>query len=131
VTNAAVSDEARTVPKVWVLDDDGALRRALERLLRAAGFVVQTFGSPEELLAHAHAPLPDCLLLDIRLGSRSGFDLHEQLRALGLSIPTIFITGQDDAATREQARRARGSGYVPKPFNDTELLSAIEAALPR
>src|SRR2546429_6928397 len=58
----------------------------------------------EDYLAAEHAPPPDCLVLDIRLGALSRFDLYDRLRAAGLSIPTIFITGHDDAATRERAR---------------------------
>jgi FixJ family two-component response regulator len=126
-----VIDEREVVPTVWLVDDDAPLRRALQRLLRTAGFAVQAFGSAEELLAFRRVPPPDCLVLDIHLGTLSGFDLHDRVRAGGLSIPTIFITGHDDADTREQARKVGAAGYVPKPFDDHVLLAAIEAALPR
>ena len=123
--------ERTDVPTVWLVDDDPPLRRALQRLLRTAGFAVQTFGSAEEMLASRQERRPDCLVLDIHLGpTLSGFDLHDRVRADGLSIPTIFITGHDDAATREHARRAGAAGYVPKPFDDHVLLAAISAALP-
>lgn len=112
-----------------VVDDDAPLRRALQRLLHAAGFAVETFGSAEDFLASEHSPPPDCLVLDIRLGALSGFDLHERLRATGLSIPTIFITGHDDAVTRELARRAGAAHYMRKPFEESLLISAIEAAM--
>ena len=62
-------------------------------------------GTAEDYLAAEHAPPPDCLALDIRLGALSRFDLYDRLRAAGVSIPTIFITGHDDAATRERARK--------------------------
>jgi FixJ family two-component response regulator len=123
--------DRRGVPSVCVVDDDAPLRRALQRLLRAAGYGVETFGSAEDFLATEHAPPPDCLVLDIRLGGISGFQLHDHLRASGLSIPTVFITGHDDAGTREQARRVGAAGYVRKPFDEDALLSAIEAALGR
>ena len=90
---------------VCVVDDDMPLRRALRRLLRSVGFAVETFGTAEDYLAAEHAPPPDCLVLDIRLGALSRFDLYDRLRAAGVSIPTIFITGHDDAATRERARK--------------------------
>ena len=112
-----------------VVDDDAPLRRALGRLLRSVGFSVETFGSAEDYLAAGHTSLPDCLVLDIRLGGLTGFDLHDRLRARGLSIPTVFITGHDDAATRERARRVGAAGYVRKPFNETDLILAIESAL--
>jgi len=115
---------------VCVVDDDAPLRRALRRLLQGVGFAVETFASAEDYLATEHVvPPPDCLVLDIRLGALSGFDLHERLRAAGLSIPIIFITGHDDASTREQARRVGAAGYVRKPFDEASLVSAIETAL--
>jgi DNA-binding NtrC family response regulator len=61
----------------------------------------------------------------------SGFDLHERLCAMGRSIPTIFITGHDDAFTREHARRQGAAGYFRKPFDESSLISAIETALAR
>ena len=114
---------------VCVVDDDAALRQALRRLLRAVGFSVETYGSAEDFLEAKHVPLPDCLVLDIRLGALSGFALHDRLRASGLSIPTIFITGHDDAATREEARRVGAVAYVRKPFEESVLMSAIDTAL--
>jgi FixJ family two-component response regulator len=121
----ADADRMRTV---YVVDDDGPLRRALERWLRSVGFAVETFASAEEFLAREPGVPPDCLLLDIRLGALSGFDLHDRLRAAGRAIPTIFITGHDDAGTRERARKAGAAGYVRKPFDDDALIAAIEAA---
>jgi FixJ family two-component response regulator len=118
-------------PTVCVVDDDAPLRRALQRLLRAVGFDVETFESAEAFLAAEHASPPDCFVLDIRLGRLSGFDLHDRLRASGVSAPVIFITGHDDAATREQARKVAAAGYIRKPFDETSLISAIEAAISR
>jgi len=117
------------VPVVCVVDDDAPLRRALLRLLRGFGFTVEGFGTAEDFLAAPHTPLPDCLVLDIHLGALSGFDVHDRLRAQGMSIPTVFITGHDDAATRERARRVGAVGYVRKPFDEADLVAAIERAL--
>jgi two-component system response regulator FixJ len=115
---------------IGVVEDDPLLRRALQRLLRATGFTVAAFDSAEEFLASSPAAPFDCLVLDIRLrGALSGFDLHERLRAAGVSTPTIFITGHDDEPTRERARRIGAAGYVPKPFDEQSLISLIEAAL--
>lgn len=114
-----------------LVDDDPLLRRALQRLLRATGFCVEAFASAEDFLASERMPRFHCLVLDIRLGTASGFDVYDCLRAAGVSIPTVFITGHDDAACRERARKTGASGYVPKPFEDNALLSAIETALAR
>jgi FixJ family two-component response regulator len=118
-------------PTVGVVEDDALLRRALQRLLQATGFGVVTFGSAEDFLASGSTAPLHCLVLDIRLGALSGFDLHDRLRAAGVSIPTVFITGHDDAGTREKARRIGAAGYVPKPFDEQTLVAAIETALGR
>ena len=123
-----LDDRGRT-PTVCVVDDDAPLRRALQRLLRSVGFTVETFGSAEDYLAAERNRAADCLVLDIRLGGLTGFDLHDRLRASGLAIPTVFITGHDDATTRERARRAGAAGYVRKPFDESDLISVIQRAL--
>jgi FixJ family two-component response regulator len=120
---------ASQAPAVCVVDDDASLLRALQLLLRAAGFKVFAFGSAEEFLLAAQAERPRCLVLDVHLGRLSGFDLHERLTAAGLSIPTIFITAHDDAPTRERARRAGAIGYLRKPFDDNALIASVERAL--
>jgi len=114
---------------ICVVDDDAYLLRALRRLLLAVGFVVQTFGSAEEFLLATRSAQPDCLVLDVHLGTLSGFDLHDRLLASGVSIPTVFISGHDDAATRERARSAGAAAYLAKPIEEHSLISAIEAAL--
>lgn len=124
-----MSGRVGVVRTVCVVDDDAPLRRALQRLLRGVGFDVETFGSAEDFLAADHAPPPDCLVLDIHLVELSGFELHDRVRAAGLLIPTVFITGHDDAATRERARKAGAAGYVAKPFEENALVAAIQRAL--
>jgi FixJ family two-component response regulator len=126
--------EPQRMSVVAIVEDDASLRRALGRLLQTAGFVVAAFSSAEEFLEKyphvTHESRPDCVLLDIRLGGLSGLDLAEQLHDLGSSIPTIFMTAYDNASTRNRALTA-AAGYLPKPFDDRTLLSAIEAALVR
>ena len=126
--NATTSDSR---PIVCVVDDDTALLRALKRLLGVAGFTVEVFESAEAFLeARASSP-PDCLVLDVHLRAMSGFDLHARLLASGTSVPTVFITGHDAAATREAAHRAGAVAYLPKPFGGPAIVSAIENALGR
>jgi FixJ family two-component response regulator len=114
-------------PLVCVIDDDQSLLRALGRLLRAAGFTVESFGSAEEFLRAAHGR-PCCLVLDVRLGGMSGFDLHEALRDAGVTAPVVFITAHDDLATRERARRAGAVQYLRKPFEESALVEALRRA---
>jgi len=68
-------------------------------------------------------------VLDIHLGQMSGLDLHDRLTRMGLSIPTIFMTGRDDARNRERVSRIGATAYLVKPFDDAALIGAIGVAL--
>src|SRR6266545_3293934 len=99
--------------RICVVDDDEDVRRAVRRLLRAAGFIAETFASAEEFLESRDDTRADCLVLDVHLGGLSGVDLQQRLAASGSSIPVVFITAYDDMATHE---RARGTmEYLRKP----------------
>ena len=93
------------------------------------GFAVEVFRSAEDFLHARHRSPPDCLVVDIHLGELSGFDLHERLRAAGVAIPTIFITGHDDLPTRERAQHAGVAGYLQKPLDAHSLIREIEGAM--
>ena len=112
---------------IGVVEDDPSFRRALQRLLSAAGFNVATFASAEEFLASERPGAPACLVLDIHLDGMSGFDLQQRLATAGVPIPTIFITAHDDPVTRERARS--GVAYLRKPFREDALIGAIQQAL--
>jgi len=118
-----------TPSRVWVVDDDALLCRALRRLLLEFGFDVETFGSGEEVLAVEPSHWPDCLVVDIRLGTIGGFDLHGRLRTAGLRSPIIFITGDTDDTLPPRARRVGAAAFLRKPINDDDLVAAIENAL--
>jgi FixJ family two-component response regulator len=118
-------------PTVGVVDDDASILRALRRLLQAAGFSVETFGSAAEVLASSHLSRLNCLVLDIHLGDLSGFDVHERLPDSRPPIPIIFITAHDTALTRERARLAGAVDYLRKPFDEKALIGAIGRALAR
>jgi two-component system, LuxR family, response regulator FixJ len=118
-------------PTIGVVDDDVSILRALRRLLQAAGFSVETFGSAEEVLSSAQLGRINCLVLDIHLGDLSGFDVHERLPDTRPPIPIIFITAHDTALTRERARLAGAVDYLRKPFDEKALIGAIRRALAR
>ena len=115
--------------RIGIVDDDASILRALSRLLGAAGFTVQTFGSGEELLASPQLDRFNCLVLDVHLTGLSGFEVQDRLAQRRPSIPIIFITAHDDAATRERARRMATSQYLRKPFDEQSLIAAIHTAL--
>ena len=110
---------------VYVVDDDVSVRRAVGRLVKAAGYAVETFATAHEFLDSFPSDRTACLVLDIHLNGMSGFDLEERLRAERVAIPIIFITAHDDAATRDRARGSGAAGYLAKPFDGQALLDVI------
>jgi FixJ family two-component response regulator len=111
---------------ISIVDDDLSVRRALSRLVRLAGYAVESFASAREFLASAPRGRTACLVLDIHLnGGMSGFDLQERLVADGVTIPTIFITAHGDARTRERVTQSGVAGFLLKPFGDQALLDLI------
>jgi FixJ family two-component response regulator len=129
-TQPAVSSSGSAVRAcIGIVDDDASILRALQRLLGAAGFSVQTFGSGEELLASGQLDRFQCLVLDVHLTGLSGFEVQERLTAARRFIPIVFITAHDDPSTRERARRSAASQYLRKPFDEQSLIAAIETAV--
>ena len=114
------------MPLISIVDDDLSVRRALCRLLQSAGYSVEAFASAGEFLGSSPVGRTACLVLDIRLEGMTGFDLHERLAADRAAIPIIFITAHDDASTRERVQRAGVAAYLPKPFDQSALLAAIQ-----
>ncbi|MDP2625967.1 MAG: response regulator [Candidatus Rokubacteria bacterium] len=114
------------MPLISIVDDDLSVRRALRRLLQSAGYSVETFASAGEFLGSSPVGRTACLVLDIRLEGMTGFELQERLAADRAAIPTIFITAHDDAPTRERVQRAGVAAYLPKPFDQSALLAAIQ-----
>jgi FixJ family two-component response regulator len=113
---------------IVVVEDDAGMKKAIERLLRAAGFQPVSFASAEELLQTEAADSATCLVLDIHLPGLSGLELGRLLITSGRPKPLIFITGQDEASLREEAQRI-GCAYFRKPFEGKALLEAIRRAI--
>jgi len=118
-------------PTVLVIDDDGALRESLGRLLRSVGLGAQLFASVPEFLK---SKLPDgatCLVLDVRLPGRSGLDFQRELAAANVQVPIIFMTGHGDIPMSVQAMKGGAIEFLTKPFRDQDLLEAIQIGLAR
>lgn len=114
---------------IALVENDLPLSRALERLLRAHGYVVRSYPSAELFAAREPGTAIDCLLLDIDLDGMSGLDLQQQLRKERANVPIIFITGRDDPQAKARAFEAGCDGYLCKPFESGELTGALGAAL--
>ncbi|MGE3874187.1 MAG: response regulator transcription factor [Parvibaculaceae bacterium] len=113
---------------VAVVDDDTAVRTALKKLLCAASFDAQAYGSAEEFLASLSLRVPQCLILDLQMPGTTGFELHCQLIASNIKIPTIFITAHDREGVREQCESSDGAAFLLKPLRRATLIAAINAA---
>jgi FixJ family two-component response regulator len=118
-------------PVVFIVDDDASVRKSLERLVRSVGLRGETFASAPEFLQRAAADGPSCLVLDVRMPGVSGLALQERLAAAGHRIPIIFITGHGDITMSVRAMKAGAVDFLPKPFNDQDLLETIQEAIAR
>ena len=114
---------------VVVIDDDDACRSAVQRLLKSAGFLAQSFGSAEAFLDSGQQQETGCLIADIRMPGMSGLELQSKLNSEHCSIPTIFITAHGDEKMRLQAMRAGAVKFLTKPFDGETLLEAVRVAL--
>ena len=115
---------------IAIVDDDPSMLRATKDLLEAHGFSTREFSSAEEFLIRGVAAQVDCLLLDIHLGGMSGFELRNQLKISGSTLPVIFITALDDEDTRAQAQKAGCVAFLRKPYSARQLMDAIRKAVP-
>jgi FixJ family two-component response regulator len=118
-------------PLVCVIDDDSSVRQALSRLLRTAGFRTAAFGSAEEFLGQAPPEPPACLVLDVYLPGLSGLDLHNTLANRETHPPVVFVTGHGDIPMSVRAMKAGAADFLPKPFADQDLLTAVRQAVAR
>ena len=116
---------------VAVVDDDESFRGALQRLVKSAGFPVQSFASAEDFLKSGQQNDTGCLITDIRMPGMSGLDLQAKLNAELCPIPTIFITAHGDEKMRLQAMRGGAVKFLAKPFDDAILLESVRTALKR
>jgi two-component system, LuxR family, response regulator FixJ len=113
---------------VYILDDDDAVLRSMERLLRSANFEPITFSRPDAFLTAAKTFKTGCVLLDVRLPGMSGLDVQAQLLKMRNDLAVIVVTGQGDIQTAVRAMKAGASDFLEKPYSDHALLGSIEAA---
>ncbi|ADE14689.1 response regulator receiver [Nitrosococcus halophilus Nc 4] len=114
---------------IYIVDDDDSVLRSLRRLIKSAGFVVETFTSAESFLQTGHPREKGCLILDIQLPGINGLDLQEKLASAHCKLPIIFITARTDTASQVRALAAGAVAFLFKPVDDQVLLDGINAAL--
>jgi len=116
-------------PLVSVVDDDQSVRESLPDLLREFGFAVAVFSSAEEFLASDSIGQTQCLILDIAMPGMNGCDLQQELKHRRQEIPIVFITAHKDEAVRPRVLQQGAVECLFKPFSETALMDAINAAL--
>ena len=116
-------------PLVCVVDDNESVRESLPDLLRYSGFAVQAFPSAEAFLESGTVDETKCLILDVGLPGMSGPDLQQELIRRDKTMPIVFITAQGDESLRPRLLAAGAAACLFKPFSDTALIDAVNAAL--
>ena len=118
--------------RVYLVDDDAGVRRALFRVLSASGYPAEAFATAEEFLEAAEPEnVPSCLVVDLRMPGLSGLDLQELLVEQGFDISIVVISGRADLQSGIRAMKGGAVDFLEKPFSDEALLGAVRRALDR
>jgi len=120
-----------TVPIVYIVDDDAAVRDSLCLLCETAGLRVEGHASGESFLAAFRPDQPGCLILDVRMGRMSGPELHAELNRRGSQLPVIYLSAYGDIPMTVRAMQAGAIDFLTKPVAGAELLDRVQAALRR
>lgn len=116
-----------TKPYIYVVDDDESVCRALQRLMKSAGFGVETFSSAQSFLDSVPTDTKGCLILDMCMPGIDGFELQRRLNDRRSLLHIIFITAHAQAGDRERAMKRGAIGFLQKPFDDQSLLDLINS----
>jgi two-component system response regulator FixJ len=114
---------------VFVVDDDEAVRDSVAVLLETAGYRVKVFESGRAFLEHTTSLPLGCALIDVRMPEIDGLTLQETLRARGVALPVIIMTGHGDVPMAVRAMRAGAADFIEKPFPDEVILDSVARAL--
>jgi FixJ family two-component response regulator len=119
--------------KVFLVDDEPSVRRALTRLLRAAGLEVASFPSAEALLADASLSEggPACVVADLQMPGLTGLALQDELARRGLNLPLLVVSGHGDVPSTVRAMKGGAVDFLEKPVSESDLLDAVRRALSR
>lgn len=118
-------------PKVYVVDDDAAVRNGLTAMFDAAGLPVEAFSSAKDFLAAYRPEWSGCLVLDVSMPDVSGPDLQAELNRRGAQMPIIFLTAHGDIPMTVTAIKAGAVDFLTKPADGAVLLKRVRAALAR
>lgn len=116
-------------PRVFIVDDDAAVRDTLKWLLTSVQLDVETFDSAAAFLNDYEPDIPGCLLLDVRMPGMSGLQLQTQLDTRKIDLPIIFISGHGDVQMAVRAMKSGAVDFIEKPFNNQSVIDAVQRAV--
>ena len=118
-------------PTVFIIDDDAGVRASIQGLLKSVGLRSECFERAEQFLQRKPAEGPGCLVLDVSLPGMNGLEFQQRLRNADIHIPVIFVTAYGDIPMTVKAMKSGAVEFLTKPFDDEELVEAIQQALAR
>ena len=124
-------ESRESAPVIAIVDDDPSAREGLQALIESAGWRAETFASAQDFLDRPDAEAPSCLILDLQLPGLSGLDLQKRMAEVGLEIPIVFLTGHGNIPASVKAMKAGAVEFLTKPFDEEELLRAVQEAIER
>lgn len=126
-----MTDTAQKNALVYLVDDDEAIRDSLGFLFRSRKLAVSEFDSGETLLAALPLQPLGCIVMDMRMDGLSGLETFDRLKAAGVALPVIFLTGHGDVPVAVEALKKGAADFVEKPFNDNQLVDTVLDCLER
>lgn len=126
---STLAAEIATKPTVFIVDDDHAVRSALQALVESMGIQTCAFENVQSFLDSYNPKQPGCLVLDVRLPQLSGLELQEYLKRQGINTPIIFVSGHSTVSMAVRTLKAGAIDFLEKPFDDQSLLDSIQRAL--
>jgi two-component system response regulator FixJ len=121
--------DTQRAQKVYIVDDDGALRQSVAWLMESVQLQTESFASAVEFLQRFHPAMRGCVVLDLRMPRMSGLELQEALAETGCDLPIIFVTGHGEVSSAVQALKGGAFDFIEKPFSNNRLLERVQAAL--
>lgn len=132
MTPATLAGSPGNVPcegTVFVVDDEEPMRNALRRVMSASGLTVETFANAQQFLEATRCERPGCILLDLQMPGMNGLELQRELRARGIALPVIFLTGMGTVTHAVTAMRDGAADFMEKPFSNQALIDRVMTAL--
>ncbi|MEE9403473.1 MAG: response regulator [Algisphaera sp.] len=115
--------------KVYVVDDEASVLESIRFMLESEGYEVEVFTDPRDMLKQGKDSLAGCLITDIRMPGMSGLDMHDRLKATGVMLPTIVVTGHGDVPDAVRAMKSGCVDFIQKPWSNDVLIERVRAAM--